>query len=948
MYPWCRITNHRKEAIVIRPSGKEGREVLIPSGGHSVCLKPEQRSSVLSIQVRHCSASGQRHWSQPIQLARALVGHRGYLRHVRSGGKGHATCVFDITAVEVGWDATSDFLSVDMKPSSESVSPYLFENGSKTTCFVKQAGCEGDCPDVPLLPGERVPFIPLGLKEALAGQCMVQIFAESSRASGHEDEEVLLDIEKHQTLACGPVHIEVFKERPRRILIRDAQVVFEANRRRLQRENTAVMSTRFIACHLLGRGAGQLGRRSVRWALQAARKTEGAESAQDHQDVEMSPQAASEASLGASPCAATWSADKQLIIASLVPRQRQRLQTAPRTPRTPLAASSAWHSPRRRSRMYPTCHTDLINQSHQPSPSVSDSLRKGSSDVFWQRHRNLRQQRAQSITHRGELQAEGFGVALIDVVALQEVAYISAKCLNLKCVTRRGEGHELDVGVGSVHVDIKDSSGSKSGCSVMLQPWRGRFKQVQTYLGKQTEAREAPFISLHMRWRDMDPRAGKAAHLQVDEVSLDVRSVEACLDAESCFRLAHWALGLADRMSPAFSSSPAVCSHDRRDDLVWSLLRSASACSEDEGAADDPFLGEPHCPTQEDFAVPTPVFIKRLLVRSLRIVLSVHFGGRQISDCQGNEALQAADFVLRRLIPFDVSQAHLTLGAPSSGAQPPPDSSKTDSWRWFRRRRCCWCCRRAPDRDAILEDRFLAGGLQDFLSRAAQDVGAALVKQVPHLIGSLFVSQRIIGSPRRLATELKQSIQLVYVALRTCDFWVLVGAVLMGVAALFESAEGVLMVLANTFSRPSTGTLRWWCCLDGLGVVWTSMAPSARLSRVSAAAGDLVRFGVRFHRLTLHLARSVVRSRLCDLCAFAHGHKVAAGRPLVQPSLGVVRLPSLRRGVHHACDLQSGLHALSLGCARAVLARGGGGVGLRARERAGHAPPRLAHEALAG
>lgn len=65
-----------------------------------------------------------------------------------------------------------------------------------------------------------------------------------------------------------------------------------------------------------------------------------------------------------------------------------------------------------------------------------------------------------------------------------------------------------------------------------------------------------------------------------------------------------------------------------------------------QGASDDPVLGEPPCPQYDDFEVPTPCFIKQLLVRRVELFVSVRFNGKA-SVSSSSEAVQAVDSVLR-------------------------------------------------------------------------------------------------------------------------------------------------------------------------------------------------------------------------------------------------------------------------------------------------------------
>jgi len=775
IHPWCRVINHKLDALVVRSAGKGSREVLIPAGGGSVCLHPEHGKSELSLEVRSSSGSDIPRWSRPIQLARALAGSRGYLRHLKDENM-DKTEVFDITTVEVHWDTVSEFLLVELKPYVESGCPYLLENTSSLECQVMQTGFEEENVRIALLPGERSPFVPLGLGGSQACRCHVEV-SVNDPGSGPSMKSVVIDVEKPQRVACGRVHVEVFKERPRRIVIQDAEVVAEANRRRTRREKTATSSAVLVTRRLLGTGGYRVGLQSRSWLSWAPRPPEqiAVKSTPSlplqrrayGRSVRVNDQPTHEPmKVGGT----AWAPGSQ--IASLLPlMSRSKLGMQPQIPWLMSPARMMPRSPFSVSNL-----GSMSSKSCGPSPSVIDRLRKGSGDVFWQRqdssYRN--QQRRTRGTQKGELQIEGIGITLVDGVALQEVAYLSAKKLELQWAKRHDSNRELNLIVAAVQLDTRENTGAKG--SVMLQPWGGRFKQVKPHADQREAAarREQPFISLHARWRAMDPGAGTDSHLQVDWISLDVRSMEVRLDTVNCFCLAQWALDLAGRVAP-------VCHGFEEDQCSQSMLAGS-----EKGSASDPLVGEPQCPAPDDFVVATPVFIKRLWLRRVPIFLSVRFGGKRVSDCQGNEALQASDYVLRKLIPFDVSQARVILGS----NQRPSSSAAL---------RCCLPCRGVTVGNATLEDKFLPYGLKDLASGAAQDAGATVLRQIPRLLGA----QRLIGSPLQLFAELSQSVQLVWVAMTTCDFWVFLGALLMGIAALFESLEGILTVLTKTYSRIS-------------------------------------------------------------------------------------------------------------------------------------------------
>lgn len=817
IHPWCRITNRTTEALVVRSASMPGSEAPVPQGGGSVCLQPDAGSKALLLQVRGCGrptdGANEPHWSREIRVSGALAGSRGYLRHMLGGGGPGEEAVFQITTVEVYRDRVSDFLHVELKPYMEAACPYLLENSSGFECLVRQVCYDGiaEHVDARLPPGGRLHFVPLGLgcsSVSKQAPCSVRL-RTATQAQGGLGADIVIDIEKPQRVPCDPLYVEVLKERPRRVLIQDAEAAAESLRRRSLREHAAALPAVLVARQLLG---AQGAKKARRWLARATLEplglpgVPGGRTAPGGYDNDPGPGAAPREALG-SPSTCSTSGRQAAggaeargdgrvsrLAASMMARPLAlplaKALPLPRLPQMPPAEAKFSPQPRARplrsppsgGRASPSPLGVVSGRSGRSSPSAAASTRsrqrtgrrlrlEGCGDVFWQRQDSFVGEqgvcRSEAVLH-----IEGLGVALIDSVSLQEVAYVSVEKLRLGVAEYEGLDRGFRLALGSLQVDVQECTRWKR--SVMLQPWRGhRLRPTKAV----DERREAPVAELRVRWRALDPEAGAAAHLEVDSLELEVRSLEARLDTSNCFRLAHWALELGGRVAPAVPALQPLF-QEFQGRCTRELL-----CRQREGCPEHPQLGESQFFSPEDFAVPTPVFLKRVLLRRMELVLSVRFGGTRVSDCQGNEALQALDYVLRRMLPFDVSQARITLGSSAPRCLP---------WgmNWV------LPCGRTP-RDACLEDKFMPNGLAELFRDALREGGTAVLRQVPQLLGS----QRLLGSPLHLFAELSQSALLAWLGVSTCDPGAFLAALLVAAAALVESVEGICTIVAKTACR---------------------------------------------------------------------------------------------------------------------------------------------------
>eukprot|EP00435_Cladocopium_sp_Y103_P011666 s1008_g3.t1 len=598
IHPHCLLKNSKGHALLVRSGIKgSGTAMVVPHEG-SVCLQRESKvSEQVALEIASfIPGSSVAHWSAPIMLTKNLAGHRGFLRHMKSGGSG-MTSVFEITMVDVKKDPISDFLLVELRPYVKANCPYFFENDSRQVCSVSQLdGPEAGAP-LDLFPGESAPFVPVG-----AVICGQGTFHVRLAVLGSKDEiqySTVMDIELPQEAVFGSMHVKVLKERPRHIILRDVNDVKEKVCRKGLKQSLPPF---LFLQRLLG---GTKPQRKI----------------------------------------------------SLSPRRRRT--SSPRRRATRLVSPSLTSpSPKHRR---PTLPLQMLNSSTPRLSTMPSSrslgsrisrLRRGSLDIFW-----TIQGRKRSIRVKGmvfELVVQGAGVTLVDSTSLNEVAYLCADTLVVDLVRYEGARRALEMKLGSLQLDVHDNSAGWRS-NVMLRPKRSRLPvRAVTF--------ERPFLLCSANWLALERGAGPAAHFEVDSLKIDMQPIELRLDTLSSFQLAIFGLELLRRAEPLLGAAESF-GHLRR--LLKTHWRSdgEQLLVAQEGARDDPVLGEPPCPEYDDFDVPTPVFIKQLLVRRIQFFVSVRFNGK--ASASGNcssEALQAVDIVLRKLIPFDVSQARLSLG----------------------------------------------------------------------------------------------------------------------------------------------------------------------------------------------------------------------------------------------------------------------------------------------
>ncbi|CAK9064512.1 unnamed protein product, partial [Durusdinium trenchii] len=721
IHPHCLLKNAKGHALLVR-SGHKNTEMVVPHEG-SVCLQRESKASEqVVLEIATCVPGSSAHWSAPIMLTKSLAGQRGFVRHMKSGGSG-MTSVFEITMVDVKKDPISDFLVVELRPYVKANCPYFFENVSQQVCSVSQLeGPDAGAP-LDLFPGESAPFVPVG-----ALICGQGTFPVRLAVLGAEDEirySTVIDIELPQEAVFGAMRVKVLKERPRHIVIRDAEIKPRKNSKGLKHHLPPFV---FL----------------------------------------------------------------QRMLGSKKPKPKPRPSPTARhlSPRRKTRMISPGLSPRRRRPTLPlqmlagTPRLTAMPSTRSLTSRIS-KLRRSSLGIFWTIQGRKRCQRLRGTVL--ELYAQGAGVTLVDSTSLNEVAYFCADSLVVDMVKYEGAQRALEIKLGSLQLDVHDNSAGWRS-NVMVRPKRSRLP------ARVREGR--PFLDISATWLALERGAGFAAHLEVENLKIEMQPLELRLDTLSCFQLAIFGLDLLRRAEPLLAALP-MFGHLRRQLKTRWRSDGEELLVASQGDGHDPVVGEPPCPEYDDFDVPTPVFIKELLVRRIQLFVSVRFNGK--ASASGNcssEALQAVDIVLRKLIPFDVSQARLSLG-PFFRRRPGAPAPK--GCRLFR-----MLLLGEQQSDALLADEFLPHGFHELFSEASSAAGDAVLRQIPQFVGA----QRLLGSPAHLWTELTQALHLAVFGLCSCSPWLLIAALLTVIAAVLESVEGIFMIIAKQLGIYLTNMIR--------------------------------------------------------------------------------------------------------------------------------------------
>ena len=485
IHPHCRLTNMKGQPLLVRSgNAKAGEMAVVPHEG-SVCLQREAKTSEqVFLQIasctQDCTSGAATHWSAPIMLTKSLSGHRGFLRHMTSGGSG-MTSVFEITMVDVKKDPVSDFLVVELRPYVQSKCPYFIENASRLCCSVSQLDGPEAGATLDLFPQESAPFVPVGA--VLGGQGSFQVRLSAMGDDGdYEDQSAVIDIELPQETVLGPLHVQVLKERPRHIIIRDIGAV-QTGLRRSRKSQLQAFPPFLLMRRLLGTGKAWIPDRK-----------ESKEKPVIPNPIPLSPRRRTRLNGYSSQFGSPASRKRTVHLGSRPSspgRRKERHFTGASTPRL-LAMPSV--------------------RSMRSLGSPISRLRKGTLDIFWTQSGRKRSYRSNGVVF--QLCAEGAGITLVDSTALHEVAYFCVETLVINS-TRDGAQHELDVKLGCVQVDVRDN-GASWRSNVMLRPQRARLHNpVRT-------VKEKPFLLCSATWTALDRGAGQ------DLTPNDTHSVSLC------------------------------------------------------------------------------------------------------------------------------------------------------------------------------------------------------------------------------------------------------------------------------------------------------------------------------------------------------------------------------------------------------------------------------------
>uniref|UniRef100_A0A7S4V070 Uncharacterized protein n=1 Tax=Alexandrium monilatum TaxID=311494 RepID=A0A7S4V070_9DINO len=352
------------------------------------------------------------------------------------------------------------------------------------------------------------------------------------------------------------------------------------------------------------------------------------------------------------------------------------------------------------------------------------------------------------------------GVTMVDETGLSEVAFLCVEGLELRARWPSfPEVTELWAQVQSAQLDVRE--GENWSSDAVFKPVRGRALALSR-----------PLAKFHALVVATD--GGKDWEMR--HLSLSVHPVDICLDTRNVYELAEWALELAQAASAHPSEGQGLSS----DNLFGSRPEDTLRCNEGDRA--DPFCGEPlHVlqPRARDFEASAPVFVRSLLLRRIRLMLSVHFSGRRLGDFRNSERLQALDHVLRHCLPLDFTDATVLLG-----------------------RQACYM-RGGGARDVCLKDEFLPDGFAGLAEGLVADIAGNFLRQLP----SILFSQRLLGSPAKLGQELCAVVALAVSAMLTLRVRALLAALLLLFTAVLCSLEGICITVAKAACNAGTGTV---------------------------------------------------------------------------------------------------------------------------------------------
>lgn len=777
--PWCRVINRKDGKVVFVQAGEliKGQPVSLENfiglqPGQDVCLRPV-RTNAVSREREHLALHISSHRNiqgSTVVLKGKLAGQKGYVRH-RKCAKGEASVnqptlrrgqlsttennEYEVTEVVVHLDQLSDFLVVELMDCTDA--PYVVENQSRHSCTIVMASdalgtdkldnsnSNLSVDEMHLMPGKLGKFVPQ-CWDTDSNSCKVTITSSALSSP------FTVDLEHPGLFDGNGLEVWVSKGRPRRIVVKD----FRKSRirhHRSERKKTVQgnRALRFVRAALASSPHPRYQPGRLRNASTKVVETTGfvmQKVVKEGLDMIGAPRLA---------------LSDHIIVGR---RAESLLKKLPR-PITKIGNSMA------------NVFTNHDGCCASKSPSVSHITNENSSrmNVNWEWSPNTPRGTPEDPIQDGlDVRFEGAGIALLDSMILKEVAYVCVNTVHA-CSWKAGACTEFAVKIDKMQVDVRDGGGRGR---VVLQRWHDSpsgFRAPSS--SKRLSSRnldmplaQQPIIDLAVRWR-VDGDLKNHGHIEVQDLSLEVSAIEVRMDTDHLFLIAEWAHRLHRSFLRFEEGDVGPQDQGKTTKLV---RRKTYILTHADGDEHDPIVGEPRWKERskkEESKAPTPVFIKNMRIRKIEVVVSWRFSGRQATAQSTNSELARWHYILKKALPFDLSQAAIFVG----------------------RHRTLGVGKRRVT-DIKFTERFLQDGFPEIISEVVEQYKAAVFFQTHRIIGSgnVFLNVPRLLSDMRGASALIMS-SVVTTRPRPKLF---LAAVFLIVVAFMESLEDFCTTLAKT------------------------------------------------------------------------------------------------------------------------------------------------------